>query len=31
VKYWDNPIIIREKERYWEAIGAYFFPILIDY
>ena len=31
VKYWDNPIIIGERERYWKTVEAYFFPTLTVY
>jgi hypothetical protein len=28
MKYWDNPIIIGERERYWRTAKAYFLQYL---
>jgi len=30
VKYWDTPIIIVERERFWETAGVYFLSNIIS-
>jgi hypothetical protein len=30
VKYWDNPIIIGEMERFWGTAGVYFLPNIVS-
>ena len=30
MKYWDNPIIIVERERFWETAGVYFLSNIIS-